>query len=472
MTLRVSRSGSALVTCILLLVVVSVLAVGLASVSGVNLQVADNQHQANGAFASAESGLEVTRYWLSRARIPSTTAPADYVTAIIGAVATDLQAHAITNFAVASSGTIAPVTLDTLPARNFEGQWTANPTDPAILRAAVSGTNGPMSRAITVDYRIKPYHFPIFNYGIATRGPLQFPGNPTLNAAAQSWEADIYIESLDSTVALDIGGNGTFAGNITIGNDQAGVTYDGDLKIGGDTGQTAIDNHVETISDAEDRPEFPIPSIKNDFWQYVTGPEINSGTDLSGASTTWANATIAPNTNPRFAGSTTFQGILYIQSPNKVTFAGNVTLLGMIVADGAMGSDGKDVSNPYGNYISFGDPNSTKPSNFASGPYPAGIQFDALRQEQGSCILAPGFKVMFLKNFSAINGVIAASGLYFAWNASATVNGTLINYSNDPTVVEGNINFTFDRSSMVEIPAGFDLYRVPIYDPSSYSLAF
>jgi hypothetical protein len=77
-----------------------------------------------------------------------------------------------------------------------------------------------------------------------------------------------------------------------------------------------------------------------------------------------------------------------------------------------------------------------------------------------------------MRNFSALNGVIAASGLYFAWNASATVNGTLINYSDEPTVVEGNINFTFDRSAMVEIPAGFDLYRVPIYNPGSYALAY
>jgi hypothetical protein len=31
---------------------------------------------------------------------------------------------------------------------------------------------------------------------------------------------------------------------------------------------------------------------------------------------------------------------------------------------------------------------------------------------------------------------------------------------------------TFDRTGMVEIPAGFDLYRVPAYDPGSYTLAY
>jgi hypothetical protein len=469
MTLRVFRNGSTLITCTLILVIVSVLAVGLAATSGVNLQIADNQHWANSAFASAESGLEVSRYWLSRVRIPSSTPASNYLGAIITAVDTDLETNAISNFRVTSTGAIPSVVLHPLPGYTFQGQWSPSVGHPDTVRVATTGVSGLMSRTITVDYRIMPYHFPIFNYGIATKGPLQFPGNPTLGAATQDWEADIYVESLKSTVAVDIGGNAKFAGDITIGNSEASVSYGGSLTMGDDIDQAAIDNHVETVTDAEDRPEFPVPNIYEDFWQYATGPVINSSTDLSAASTTWANAVIAPNTNPTFQGSTTFQGILFIQAPNKVTFAGNVTLLGMIVADGAIGTD---VSNPYGNYISFGDPNTSKPSNFSSGPYPDGAQFDGLRQEQGSCILAPGFKVMFMKNFSALNGVIAASGLYFAWNASATVNGTLINYSDEPTVVEGNINFTFDRSSMVEIPAGFDLYRVPIYDPGSYALAY
>ena len=78
----------------------------------------------------------------------------------------------------------------------------------------------------------------------------------------------------------------------------------------------------------------------------------------------------------------------------------------------------------------------------------------------------------FWKNFAAINGVIAASGLHFDKNASATVNGTLINYSEAPTDVNSNITMTFDRSAMVEIPAGFDLLRVLTYDPTTYAMTF
>jgi hypothetical protein len=129
------------------------------------------------------------------------------------------------------------------------------------------------------------------------------------------------------------------------------------------------------------------------------------------------------------------------------------------------------VNNPgiIGQFRRPDGPGDPKPS---PGPYPAGAQFDALRQEQGSCVLAPGFKVSFNKNFGAVNGVIAASGLYFANNATTNIQGTLINYSDQPLVVERNINATFDRSAMVEIPAGFDLYRVLEYNAASYAMVW
>ena len=453
MALRNFRRGSALVACTIILVVASALAVSLATLSATNLQAADTQQEANRAFASTESGLEIMRYWLGRVRVPSATPPSHYISTIIALVQSDLAANGVSNFRVNNDGSVPAVLLDSTTGQNFRGQWSADAGDPAILRVTVNGLSGTAARTITVQFVIAPYHFPIFNFGLATKGPLVLTYNPRFMAATQGWEADIYVESLDSVVAVDIGKNATLAGNLSIGNPMGTVSCGGTLNMGGTLSHVA----------EEDRPEFPVPDVAH-FRQDATGPLINSSTDLSGASTTWANAIVAAGTNPYFAGNVTIQGILYIESPNRVMFSRNTTLQGMIVAEG-------DVNSPGTNQISFGDPlDPSTPSNFSSGPYPAGAQFDALRQEQGSCILAPGFAVSFWKNFSAINGVIAASGLEFANNATATVKGTLINYSDQPTVVDRNINVTFDRSAMVEIPAGFDLYRVLEYEPASYAM--
>jgi hypothetical protein len=455
MARHIFRSGSALVTCTLVLVIVSVMAVSLAGISGANLQVANNQQQGSRAFASSESGLEVMRYWLSRVRVPSLTPPSQYLSTIITLMQSDLAAHGITNVQVNADGSIPEVTLSSVTRQDFSGQLSADASNPTILHVTASGTSGQAARTITVQYNITPYHFPIFNYGIATKGPLVLKYNPRFLAASQGWEADIYVESADSAIAVDIGKNATFAGDLDIGNPDATVSCGGSLAMGG-----SISNLQE-----EDRPEFPVPRV-TDFLPYATGPHIGPTTDLSGGSMTFANAVVDPGTNPNFTGNVTLQGILYVMPPNRVTFSKNTTLQGMIVAAG-------DVNNPGTNEISFGDPTDpATPSNFNSQPYPPDPQFDALRQLQGSCILAPGFKVSFYKNFTAVNGVIAASGLYFANNATATIMGTLINYSDEPTIVERNVNLTFDRSAMVEVPAGFDLYRVLQYNAASYAMVY
>ena len=455
MILRTFRNGSALITCMILMVLISTMAVAMARISGANLQIADNQREANRAFANAESGLEVMRYWLSRVRMPSSTPETEYLSKVVADVQADLLASDVTNFAVNTDGAIPPVVLDAATGQSFQGQWSWHAGNPTILKITVTGTSAAAFRTITVNFTIDPYRFPIFNYGIATKGPLVLPGNPSFLAATAGWEADIYVESASSTIAVDIGGNATFAGNIDIGNPLASVSTGGTLNIGGT---------IQTL-DAEDRPEFPVPDVER-FRTYATGPVIGPTTDTSGASMTLTNAVVAAGTDPTFTGNVVIQGILYIEAPNKVTFASNTTVQGMIVAEG-------DVNNPGTNQINFGDPATPKvPSNFSSGPYPAGALFDGLRDELGSCILAPGFAVSFWKNFAAINGVIAASGLHFDKNASATVNGTLINYSEGPTDVNSNISMTFDRASMVEIPAGFDLLRVLTYDPTTYAMTF
>jgi hypothetical protein len=166
---------------------------------------------------------------------------------------------------------------------------------------------------------------------------------------------------------------------------------------------------------------------------------------------------IASGTNPVFEGSVTIEGILFIESPNKVTFGNNVALQGLIVADG-------DVHNP--------DPGTNRIDvlgNFASQAYPSDAEFDAIRQEEGSSIIAPGFATSFSGNFSTLEGVVAVSGAHFSGNMSASIKGTIINYAGSSTVIEGNATMDFDRANSVEIPAGFDLYRELDYEPSMYS---
>lgn len=445
------RRGTTMVMCLIFMTVFLALGIGLATISGANVQLAANQQKSGRALAAAESGLEVMRYWLSHVMMDATTPPADYFQTIVGQVAQDLQDANATNMRLSADGVLPPVTTSSATGQSFSAQLSMNTSDPSILDVTVPGACGPIERTIRVGFEIAPYKHPIFNYGMATKGPIQFVNNPTTLTATDNWEADIYTESSSSTVAVYVGGNTNFDGDISVGNPSAVVDFVGDVQIAGDTGQTAIDNHVSIGVDAV---EFPAPDTGR-FRAYATGPVVDPCTMDFTKGLTLINATIPAGTNPTFHGTVTIQGVLLIEQPNVVNFNRNIVLEGIIVGDGTPSSDGGAINIA---------------GNFASTAYPSGSEFDAIRGEQGTSILTPGFDVSFTGNYSSIEGVVAASSLYFSGNASAVLHGSLISYSDSPAVVEGNVSLTFDRANSVEIPAGFDTKRILAYDPTSYAM--
>jgi hypothetical protein len=100
---------------------------------------------------------------------------------------------------------------------------------------------------------------------------------------------------------------------------------------------------------------------------------------------------------------------------------------------------------------------------------PTEEQFSGIRNEVGTFVLAPGFHVGFGGNFDTLSGAIAANGIEFFGNAGGTINGTVVNYSDQTMPLAGNSNLQFNRSGTVEIPAGFIPDIVVNYDPGSYS---
>ncbi|UCG56915.1 MAG: pilus assembly PilX N-terminal domain-containing protein [Phycisphaerales bacterium] len=446
-----NRKGTALILSLILVVVFSVLAISLATQSSANVQIAFNQHKVSRAFANAESGLEVVRYWLSRVIVPRSTSESAYFDAIVDYVQNDLETSGIGGIVLYDDGGVPAISLASTATSNFEAQISSVAGNSDIVQVDVTGRFEDITRTLRVNFTLEPYEHPIFNFGLATKGPLNLPGNPTLIGANANWEADVYVESSTSNTAVYVGGNTNFDGDVSIGNPDADAKFVGDVLIAGDQGQAAIDNHVFRGVDPTD---FPVPDTAH-FRQYATGDIVDSSTDLTGGMTL-NNATIVAGTNPTFASSVVVQGILLIESPNVVTFGRNIELRGIIVAEGSLECPGDDKITFCG--------------NFGTAPYPAGSEFDAIRQETGSSIVAPGFAASFQGNFSTLDGVMAVSGVHFSGNSNAIVKGTIINYSDEAAVVEGNASMQFDRLNSTKIPSGFDTHRVLSYEPSSYAV--
>ncbi|HPC95929.1 MAG TPA: pilus assembly PilX N-terminal domain-containing protein [Sedimentisphaerales bacterium] len=448
------RRGSALVLSLIFLGVFASLAVAMATLSGVNVQVANNQCQGGRALASAHSGLEILRYYLHDISLPG-GAPAARLESLFHQledtfadlpnidvsyqddtiIIPQVRLNAATNTAFAAALTYG-VNADGTP--NYEA-----------IDLTITGCGGRATKRVAVSYQFKEIGNPIFDYGIATRGPLMTQGNVDIETFNEKFWADIYIESFRSALALEMIGKSSIAGKVTIANGLAYVDIANSSSVYGASGAAA----AQYITVGADACTFPVPNPQ-DFVQYIQ-TTFQPGDPTS--NTTLANVEIPPNTNPQFTGNTTINGIMYIRQPNIVRFVGNATINGMIVAEGHLEAPSELNQVDFGGTVVSRDVSTLSEE-----------EFGALTEEAGTFIIAPGFSVAFGGNASMINGVIAASGVRFYGHAGGTINGSIINYSDDRMELAGNTDLVFNRSGRDKIPAGFEPETTLEFTPDSY----
>ncbi len=256
-------------------------------------------------------------------------------------------------------------------------------------------------------------------------------------------------------LALSIIGNSQIGGDVSICNSLAVVDLQGGKAgIGGETGQTAIDEHVELGVPQVEFPE-PITSMYDDYAPIANA--MDATTDTS-ADASYDNLRIPAGLNPHFSGNVALRGVIFIETPNVVTFTGNVDMTAIIVGDGDWtDNSGTNQINITGNVNSL--PISDLPDE---------AKFDGLHDEIGTFIMAPGFSVSMGGSFATVSGSIAGNGISFFGNAGGTIKGSVINYSDEPMELSGNSDLLFNRSGLDKVPAGFLPYVVLYYDASSY----
>ena len=445
-------NGAVLVISMIFILIFSALAVALAALSGTNVQVANNQHKANSALATAQSGHEIVHFWLSCVSIPGTTPQNQKFSMVTSNLQSLLSASGITIITDAAGITIPIVSLDTVTGKYFYASIT--PLDVNTFRVDVTGVANSITRTIRGVYEFGTRANNVFNYGVATKGPLSLAGNIELEGVNVSVEASVYIESESSNLALSIIGNSQIAGDVSIVNPIANVFLQGgQAGIGGATGDEAIEDHV-TIGVPPS--EFPTPD-PTCFSGFVTD-DINSHTNTSD-SVTYENVRIAAGTNPNFTGNVTLKGIIYVEPPNVVTFSGNTNVTGIIVGNGSI------ADNSGVNQINFlGGVTSASVNQLPDEP-----QFIGMKDKTGTFVMAPGFSVSFGGNFHTLNGAVAANGVTFFGNAGGTIMGSILNYSDEQMILTGNSDLYFNRSGVEKVPAGFIPEFVLRYIPTSYS---
>lgn len=445
------HKGVALLISMVFVTVFSALAIAMFTMSTTNSIAAGNLRQVNDARSTAESGLEMLRYYIEQITIDSTISNENRFAVLAGRL-NYLMNVGSNNYPVYYHTTSSPhihigyentlIMLNSTENRGFYALVTPDGTNGVKIR--VTGRAGSLERTIASGFTYGTRPNSVFDFGVATKGALILDGG-TLTSTVTS-HSDVYIESLNDPDALGVLKNkSAISGVAKIVNASATISAS-DIKgtVGGLSGQDAIDNSIEI---GVTPTEFPYPNATY-FEQYATGGYYSGGTTLT-------NQRIAAGSTLKFTGNTTINGILYVEEDCNIEFGGNVTINGMIVCAGDW------LDNSGTNSLSF-------TGSVDSHVLPAGTQYDAMRQETGTFIMAPGFDLSFTGSFGTVNGVIAGNGISFSGNAGGTVNGSVINYSDNKMTVVGSSDIEFNRTGIEDIPAGFVQETVIHYNPAVY----
>jgi hypothetical protein len=266
------HKGVALLISMVFVAVFSALAIAMFTMSTTNTIAAGNLRQVNDARSTAESGLEMLRYYIEQITIDSTISNNNRFAVLAGRLVYLMNVGS-NNYPVYYHDTSSPhihigydntlIMLNSTENRGFYALITPDGTNGINIR--VTGRAGSLERTIASGFTYGTRPNSVFDFGVATKGALILDGG-TLTSTVRS-ESDVYIESLNDPKALGVLKNKSeISGVAKIVNASADITTD-DIKgsVGGLTGQDAIDNTIEI---GVTPTEFPYPNATY-FEQYV-----------------------------------------------------------------------------------------------------------------------------------------------------------------------------------------------------------
>ncbi|MCC6424727.1 MAG: hypothetical protein IT447_14730 [Phycisphaerales bacterium] len=454
-------TGISSVLAMLYLVLFSTLAVGFFAAITTATQIAANEQRSARARLAAESGMAFMRYHLATAGLPARTPPDQLFDALI----TSLRAKFDNTQNMPSGSSTISVSSDgntiTIP-----GDGTSRislDTDGSAFRAVIhklmngeqievdvygSFGGSTFERAISLHYANFPSPASIFNFGVASKGKISMNGNVSITGTkGQEYMGSVLSAWLDDPNALSMTGNSLISGHVSFVNAAAMLSLSTNSTIAGLHYDDA--GFDDVIHKGIEPPEFPFVDTSL-FEQYVP-PSYDTGSSVIRTSkpsgTTFKNIRIKAGTNPSFSANTKIQGVMYVESPNKVTFSGNTTIQGVIVVE--TDGDNNESLDPTQNLITFsGNVSFSDVSTLPStSDFPA-----SLRQLTGAMLLAPGYGTSFSGNFNTISGSLIASQVSFSGNAGGTVRGSIINLNKTATSLSGNSDIIIESQGTANYP--------------------
>ncbi|RPJ79089.1 MAG: hypothetical protein EHM13_13830, partial [Acidobacteria bacterium] len=152
-------------------------ATALITVSGANVQLAENLRRADMTRGSAESGLEVMRYWMSKVVLSAVPEQR------FNELETILRSQLPANLADRLTRDGSTMRITDVPLLSSKGQsFTAvlTSTDVNNIELDITGRYGSLGRTVSSGFVLMQRADNVFDFGVATKGPLSLTGNVDL----------------------------------------------------------------------------------------------------------------------------------------------------------------------------------------------------------------------------------------------------------------------------------------------------
>jgi Tfp pilus assembly protein PilX len=368
------RRGVTAVLAMLFLVLIGVLALGFFASTTVSMQLAKNDQKGAKALFAAESGVQFMRYHLRHVTVTSSTDANQMMTDLYndmcavfngtGNLGTNTVGFSNNTITIpAEAGKYIPLdgtenTGFSVTISNVGGGATSIVCK--VIGSTGSGTTA-RDKGVQLTFTRAPNTTSIFDNAVAAKGKVVMSKGSLGGVSGISPDTIASVTSaLNASNAMVMSG-GAIGGNVGV-LDTAFASITGGTIHGTSSVATMLANgYLSAVSN----PEFPTIDTSV-FLPYATST-YSSGSTLS-------NMVIPPNTNPKFTGNATINGIVYVKSPNTIEFRGNTTLAGFIVFE--------NTGDTTVNKIDM-------KGNFSVANLPSGSQYDALRAISGVAIIGP-----------------------------------------------------------------------------------
>lgn len=451
-SVNTSRNGVAYVIAIMVMAILVTIAAAFAAFSNLGAQTSKNVADVHRARLAAESGLSFAIAQIRLIGLPTDTDDDTVIPNIAAALGERLDGSSnLAGSTVTFSANTVHVPRITMDDGAFE-IFVIQQADKTLTMEAHGFVNG-VERVAAIDLLLRPGHpNSVFNYGLASRGPITITGDGEILGKNELTEASV-ISTTEGEVAVTIDGSTIVDGDISSTGASTSVVISGTPTIAGSTDPAVIANHIHF---AVEPPVFP--EVDTSIFKPLAVNIVDATTNTGQAGQVFENITIKAGANPTFAADTIINGVVYIESPNIVTFSAKVTLNGVVATeDNDLGLESCK--------IHFG----AQVEAYGVEALPDDLpQFTDVRDLTGSLIVAPGFDVSFAGHFSTISGTIAADKLSFSGQAEGTIMGSVIGLADYPTWISGTVNIVIDRSGEDSSDAGFTMPLCLEVDPKTY----